>query len=57
MPHRAVNARISPADIRPHKSALRLGGNRMRMRGRFHFDAIEYEAMVDLRDIEKTELQ
>ncbi|HEY4920927.1 MAG TPA: hypothetical protein VII40_12550 [Xanthobacteraceae bacterium] len=57
MPHRAVNARISPADIRPHKSALRLGGNRMRMRDRFHFDAIEYEAMVDLRDIEKIELQ
>jgi len=29
----------------------------MRMRDRFHFDAIEYEAMVDLRDIEKIELQ
>jgi hypothetical protein len=57
MPHRAVNARFSPTDVRLHKSALRLGGNRMRMRDRFHFDAIEYEAMVDLRDIEKIELQ
>ena len=27
----------------------------MRMRDRFHFDAIEYDAMVDLRDDEKIE--